>query len=215
MTPSAPSLVWQQPQRLDRSCCPAALAAGSHASSAVPAEASCPGFCSTWPAGELGEAGQNVCRPRAPPGVVASLAASLPAYGSPGDTCRLPGVEIGRPGAGTHVGRGVALHVRRAGPALFPALPGATSIVPSRSQNFPQGLCAVHCTRVDLGFLCAEPTEGGPQVCPGGRQLSVGPAAPGCRATDQGLTGTRETGRQGVRRSCRGLRVPDTGPSEA
>lgn len=35
-------------------------------SSAVPAEAPCPGFCSTWPAGELGEAGAGMCAGPAP-----------------------------------------------------------------------------------------------------------------------------------------------------
>lgn len=88
-------------------------------SSAVPAEASCPGFCSTWPAGELGEAGAGMC---AGPEPARPLRHSLP----PSQPMGARGTHLSAAGSGDwsawsrHLRGegGVALHVRRAGASL-------------------------------------------------------------------------------------------------
>lgn len=139
---------------------PAVLASGSHAPlqplQTLPALV----FVQPGPAGgRVGRGGgRNVCRPGARP-AAASLAASLPAYGSPGDT------PVGRqerrlvgPRADTCVGRGEALHVRRAGASLSLPCPAPHHLHCSQSlpELSPKARRAVHYTRVDLGFLCAE-----------------------------------------------------------
>lgn len=190
MTPLCSLLVWQgSPQRLDRSCCPAALAAGSHAPvQSLPA--SCPGFCSTWPAGELGEAGAGMCAGW-PARLLRLLAASLPAYGSPGTHLSAAGSGGGQPGAGTCVGRGggPTCKAGRGLAASSQPYPAFHYIVPSQlSGASPQGPASRPLHAWTSGS-CAEPPPRavGLQVCPGGRQLSVGPKPDlGAGATDQG-----------------------------
>lgn len=158
-----------------------------------------------------------MCRPRARP-AAASLAASLPAYGSPGDTpvgrreWRLVGLEQAPAWGG-----GEALHVRRAGAS--PPLPRPTrrrlhcsqslSELPPRPSK-PSTAHAWTSGSFVRSFHRRRWASGLPR-----RQavLSVGPKPDlGAGATDQGLTGTWGNWRQGdpgVHREA--WWVPDTG----
>ena len=149
-----------------------------------------------------------MCRPRARP-AAASLAASLPAYGSPGDTpvgCRewrLVGLEQAPAWGG---GGGPTCKASRGLAASSQPYPAPPPLFPVALRTSPKAQQAVHCTRVDLGFLCAEP----PPRAVGLR--SAQEADLGAGATDQGLTGTRGDWCQGVPGvHAEAWWVPDTG----
>lgn len=113
-------------------------------------------------AGGLGEAGAGMCAGPAARPAPASRRCLPPGLWEPGGhTCWRPGAEIGRQGAGTCMGRGEALHVRRArGHRLFPALPFTAAEGPGHSFHCSPSLSNSHerpgplstCTRVNLSF---------------------------------------------------------------
>lgn len=107
MTPlrSLPGLA-RRPLRLDRSCCPAVLATGSHAPvQSLPKSLALvfvqPGRRVSW-----ARRGQECVQAPSPPGRCVTSCLPPGLWEPGGHTCRPPGVEIGRPGAGTCVGRG-------------------------------------------------------------------------------------------------------------
>ena len=160
MTPlcSLPGLA-RQPQRLDRSCCPAALAAGSHAPvQSLPKLLALvfvqPGRRVSW-----ARRGQECVQAPSPPGRCVTSCLPPGLWEPGGHTCRLPGVEIGRPGAGTCVGRGggPTCKASRGLAASSQPYPAPPPLFPVALRTSPKAQQAVHCTRVDLGFLCAEP----------------------------------------------------------
>ncbi|XP_057603597.1 inactive polyglycylase TTLL10 [Hippopotamus amphibius kiboko] len=105
-----------------------------------------------------------------------------------------PAGELGEAGAGMRAGPEPA---REPGPRrLFPALPGAASIVPSRSQNLPPRPGEPPTARVDSGSSVWSLRPGRRAAGLPGRQaarLRCGQVRPkpdlGARAADQGLTG--------------------------
>ena len=186
-------------------------------STAAPADAPCPGVCSTWPGGRASRArrGQECVQARRPPCrcVTSCLPAGLWEPG--GHTCRPPGVEIGRPGAGTCVGRGEALHVRRAGASLPLPCPAPRHLHCSQSLSAlsPKARRAVHRTRVGLGFLCAEAPKraagrGSPQAAGVPSWLWAGRAEARPGRPGRGPGADRYSGRPAPRLPWR----PRTGP---
>lgn len=108
-----------------------------------------------------------------------------------GHTCRPPGVEIGRPGAGTCVGRGggPTCKASRGLAASSQTYPAPPPLFPVALRTSPKAQQAIHCTRMDLRFLCAEfPPKavglGSAQAA--GSSLGRAEARPGCRGHGPG-----------------------------
>lgn len=123
-----------------------------------------------------------------------------------GHTCRRPGAEIGRPGAGTCVGRGEALHVRRARGHAVSSLPCPSPpppLFPVALKTFPQGPASCPPGEPQV-FLCVEPQLTGRKLGPWWRAVLTRSLLPeagswlgqvglkpnlGAWAVDHGLTG--------------------------
>lgn len=147
-----------------------------------------------------------MCRPRARP-AAASLAASLPAYGSPGDTpvgrreWRLVGLEQAPAWGG---GGGPTCKASRSLAASSQPYPAPPPLFPVALRTSPKAQQAIHCTRVDLGFLCAEPplrAVGLRSAQAAGSSLGRAEARPGCQGHGPGAD--RYSGRLAPRRPWR------------
>lgn len=174
-------------------------------STAAPAEALCPGFCSTWAPGGRG-GGRNVCGACCPPCCCVTSCLPPGLWEPRGHTCRRPGAEIGRPGAGTCVGRGEALHVRRARGHAVSSLPCPSPpppLFPVALKTFPQGPASCPPGEPQV-FLCVEPQLTGRKLGPWWRAVLTHSLLPeagswlgqvglkpnlGAWAVDHGLTG--------------------------
>ena len=150
-----------------------------------------------------------MCRPRARP-AAASLAASLPAYGSPGDTpvgrreWRLVGLEQAPAWGG---GGGPTCKASRGLAASSQPYPAPPPLFPVALRTSPKAQQAIHCTRVDLRFLCAEPPPravGLRSAQAAGSSLGRAEARPGCRGHGPGAD--RYSGRLPGGAQSRGLR---------